>query len=286
MKSSQARTILEKRYPSAIVTVSEATSGYSTEVFYCEVNGEKLYARITTDNLFVLRQVYEVAQQAGVPVSKYYDSWHDTEYGCFVLLRHVVVGAPLNAVSDPTDRHRLLRSFGTILGNMHTIPLSGFGTLTAADELCGTYESWHGYLQAWQKPWEDLVTEKLLTDSHLDQIKNIYQKIIARTVDTPVLLHNDFHGGHLFVEGNQAAGVIDFSKAIAGDACWDIAKSLYYLDQQERKIFLAGYGRSVDYERVIDYEILIALDKTIWSHQEGLDIFPRCHKQLQTYFEV
>jgi len=62
----------------------------------------------------------------------------------------------------------------------------------------------------------------------------------------PVLCHNDLHAGNLLAAIAQGtvrlSGVLDFEGALAGDPLMDVAKALYYVDEQGKSALLEGYG--------------------------------------------
>jgi len=62
---------------------------------------------------------------------------------------------------------------------------------------------------------------------------------------TPVFTHGDLHIEHVFVDGDEITGILDWSEASQGDALYDIA--VLTLAHSERlDDVLAGYGTAVD----------------------------------------
>jgi aminoglycoside phosphotransferase (APT) family kinase protein len=62
---------------------------------------------------------------------------------------------------------------------------------------------------------------------------------------TPAFIHGDLHLTHVFVDGDELTGIIDWSEAAPGDALFDLA-SLTLAHQGHLDDLLAGYGGDVD----------------------------------------
>lgn len=62
---------------------------------------------------------------------------------------------------------------------------------------------------------------------------------------TPAFVHGDLHVRHVFVDGDELTGIIDWSEAAQGDPLYDIA-SLTLAHRERLDELLAGYGDDVD----------------------------------------
>ena len=62
---------------------------------------------------------------------------------------------------------------------------------------------------------------------------------------TPVFTHGDLHIEHVFVDGDEITGILDWSEASQGDALYDIA-TLTLAHEEHLDDVLAGYGTDVD----------------------------------------
>ena len=62
---------------------------------------------------------------------------------------------------------------------------------------------------------------------------------------TPVFTHGDLHIEHVFVDGDEITGILDWSEASQGDALYDIA-ALTLAHEEHLDDVLAGYGTDVD----------------------------------------
>src|SRR3954449_7672548 len=62
---------------------------------------------------------------------------------------------------------------------------------------------------------------------------------------TPVFTHGDLHISHVFIDGDEVTGIIDWSEAAPGDALFDLA-TVTLAHEENLDDVLAGYGADVD----------------------------------------
>jgi aminoglycoside phosphotransferase (APT) family kinase protein len=97
---------------------------------------------------------------------------------------------------------------------------------------------------------------------------------IARAVDrawTPVFAHGDLQIRHVFVDGDDVTGVLDWSEAGPGDALFDIA-TLTLGHEERLDEVLAGYGTDVDRDVVRGWWARRSLLATRWLVEHGFDV--------------
>jgi aminoglycoside phosphotransferase (APT) family kinase protein len=87
---------------------------------------------------------------------------------------------------------------------------------------------------------------------------------------TPVFMHGDLQITHVFVEGDEVTGVIDWSEAAQGDALWDLA-SLTLGHEEHLGAVVAGYGADVDLEVIRAWWSLRSLLAARWLIEHGFD---------------
>jgi aminoglycoside phosphotransferase (APT) family kinase protein len=93
---------------------------------------------------------------------------------------------------------------------------------------------------------------------------------------TPVFMHGDLQVAHVFVDGDQITGVVDWSEAGQGDAMYDLA-SLTLGHQEHLSDVLAGYGSDVDVDLIRAWWSLRSLTAIRWLVEHGFDPFsPGC----------
>jgi aminoglycoside phosphotransferase len=87
---------------------------------------------------------------------------------------------------------------------------------------------------------------------------------------TPVFVHGDLQVAHVFVNGDEITGVVDWTEAGEGDALYDLA-SLTLGHQQHLSDVVAGYGSDVDLEAIRGWWSLRSLIAVRWLIEHGFD---------------
>ncbi|MEV0138393.1 MULTISPECIES: phosphotransferase family protein [Streptomyces] len=92
----------------------------------------------------------------------------------------------------------------------------------------------------------------------------------------PAFTHGDLQIAHVFVEGDEGTGIIDWSEAGRGDALYDLAT--FTLGHEEHlDDVLAGYGGDVDREAIRAWWAVRSLLAVRWLIEHGFDPFtPGC----------
>jgi len=87
---------------------------------------------------------------------------------------------------------------------------------------------------------------------------------------TPVFIHGDLQVAHVFVDGNEVTGVIDWTEAGPGDALYYLA--ILTLGHQEHLgDVIAGYGTDVDLGLIRAWWSLRCLMAVRWLAEHGFD---------------
>ena len=87
---------------------------------------------------------------------------------------------------------------------------------------------------------------------------------------TPVFTHGDLQVAHVFVDGDEITGVIDWSEAAQGDALYDLA--ILTLGHQEHLgEVVAGYGTGADLDVIRAWWSLRSLLAVRWLIEHGFD---------------
>ncbi|MGW1286984.1 phosphotransferase family protein [Streptomyces sp. NPDC001118] len=93
---------------------------------------------------------------------------------------------------------------------------------------------------------------------------------------TAVFTHGDLQIAHVFVDGGEVTGIIDWSEAGQGDALYDLAT--FTLGHEEHfDDVIAGYGTDVDLDVIRAWWSLRSLLAVRWLIEHGFDPFaPGC----------
>ncbi|MEU7378046.1 phosphotransferase [Streptomyces albidoflavus] len=93
---------------------------------------------------------------------------------------------------------------------------------------------------------------------------------------TPAFTHGDLQIAHVFLDGEEVTGIIDWSEAGQGDALYDLATFSLGHEEQLGDL-VAGYGGDVDLEVVRAWWALRSLLAVRWLSEHGFDPFaPGC----------
>jgi aminoglycoside phosphotransferase len=87
---------------------------------------------------------------------------------------------------------------------------------------------------------------------------------------TPVFTHGDLQIAHVFVDGDELTGVVDWSEAAQGDALYDLA-SLTLGHEEHLDDVVAGYGVDVDLDVIRAWWSLRSLMAIRWLVEHGFD---------------
>ena len=87
---------------------------------------------------------------------------------------------------------------------------------------------------------------------------------------TPVFAHADLQISHVFIEGDEVTGVLDWSEARQDDALYDLA-SLTLGHEEHLGDVVAGYGADVDVDVIRGWWSLRSLLAIRWLVEHGFD---------------
>ncbi|GAA1571597.1 phosphotransferase [Dactylosporangium maewongense] len=87
---------------------------------------------------------------------------------------------------------------------------------------------------------------------------------------TPAFTHGDLHISHVFVDGDEVTGVLDWSEASRGDAMFDLA-SLTLGHEEHLDDVIAGYGPGADLDAIRAWWSLRSLLNVRWLVEHGFD---------------
>lgn len=93
---------------------------------------------------------------------------------------------------------------------------------------------------------------------------------------TTVFIHGDLQVDHVFVDGDEVTGILDWSEAARGDALFDLA--ILTLGHSEHlEDVVTGYGADVDRDLIRAWQSWRCLVAIRWLHEQGFgltDDFP------------
>jgi len=223
----------------------------------------------------------------------------DTSHARFpldYLLMEEIPGVPLagwpsdRELSDldlgRPDTQAVLREAGRQLRVVHSVPMPGFGPLTAVPRPAGRRASWREHIGAEARGHlESLVRAGVLAAAEAAVARAVLDPRVDRLeLATGVLLHGDFIARHLFVLPGEMrlTGILDFQPT-SGDPAFDIAVA----DVDHRRLepelgryarlLLEGYRPDADMldhltGRLPLYRAVRAAGEAAFMHANGEDV--------------
>ncbi|MFH8388163.1 phosphotransferase family protein [Streptomyces sp. NPDC018036] len=121
---------------------------------------------------------------------------------------------------------------------------------------------------------ELLVTNGLLPADLVTRNRRIAEAALRPWA--PAFTHGDLQIAHVFLDGDEVTGIIDWSEAGRGDALYDLAT--FTLGHEEHLAdLIAGYGAEVDLDVILAWWSLRSLLVVRWLIEHGFDAFaPGC----------
>ena len=115
-----------------------------------------------------------------------------------------------------------------------------------------------------------LVTTGLLPEDLVTRNRQVAETALRPW--TPAFTHGDLQIAHVFVDGDEVTGIIDWSEAGQGDALYDLAT--FTLGHEEHlDDVLAGYGTDIDLDVIRARWSLRSLLAVRWLVEHGFEAF-------------
>jgi len=183
---------------------------------------------------------------------------------------------PLESTLSSEQLHSAYMQIGQLLREFHRIPMEAFGYI-GPKGIWTAHSTNRAYLTG-------RFERKLAQFTERGGSADIAQRVAGYAADRAqlldacsgaVLCHNDLHAGNLLVTIKGAvrlSGVLDFEGALAGDPLMDVAKTLFYLDENTRRAVLQGYGnmaRDCWSETLELYHLYFVLELWCWMAEIG-----------------
>jgi aminoglycoside phosphotransferase (APT) family kinase protein len=175
-----------------------------------------------------------------------------------VLALAALPGRALGRLGEPsTASPAAWAAAGTAVRTLHDAPLP----------------PWRSHRDSEQAPSLDRESTWLLANDVLPAELVMRNREIARAAlrpSTPVFTHGDLQLDHVFVDGDEVTGVLDWSGAGQGDAMFDLAV-LTLGHPEHLDDVIAGYGSDVDRDVIRAHWSLRCLTAIRWLIEHGFD---------------
>lgn len=175
-----------------------------------------------------------------------------------VLALAALPGTPLGRLGEPsTASPAAWSAAGAALRRLHDAPLPPWPG-RSIDEIAARLDD--------ECEW--LITNGVLPSDLVARNRQIADAALRPW--TPVFAHGDLQLAHVFVDGDEITGVIDWSEAAKGDALYDLA--ILTLGHEEHLgDVVAGYGTDVDLTVVRAWWSARSLLAIRWLAEHGFD---------------
>lgn len=203
-------------------------------------SGESLYYK-SGDAAAMAAEVWacERARQAGVMAPEIVES------GPGYLLERALPGSEASSAA-------VLEQAGAHLRLLHEVPGDSYGFLHE-----GLSASW---LEVLQRPLDELDVLAGIVDDELVRRLRGLRFADRLAIVAPRLLHGDLHPRHIYAEGNQLTGFIDWGDVAFGDPLFDLGR-FSRAGAEPTDALLRGYK----IERTAALDWTLALYRTIWG---------------------
>jgi len=175
-----------------------------------------------------------------------------------VLALAAVPGTELGRLGEPSSASSVAwAAAGAAARTLHDAPLPPWRG-ESLDEIASDLDN--------ECEW--LVTSGVLPTDMVRRNREIAEAALRPW--SPVFTHGDLQVTHIFVEGDEVTGVIDWSGAAQGDALWDLA-TLTLGHEEHLDDVVAGYGTPVDLDVIRAWWSLRSLTAARWLIEHGFD---------------
>jgi aminoglycoside phosphotransferase (APT) family kinase protein len=213
----------------------------------------EMFLKIDTDQGRTDREV-EAMRSAPIPTPKVL--WRNAPVLALAALR----GSALGRLGEPsTAPARAWAAAGAAVRMLHDAPLPPWPG-RSPEEKASSLDRECTWLLA-----NDVLPPDLVT-------RNREVAEAALRPWAPVFMHGDLQVAHVFVDGAEVTGVIDWSEAGRGDGMYDLA-SLTLGHPEHLDDVLAGYGADVDLDVIRAWWSLRSLTAIRWLVEHGFDPF-------------
>jgi len=210
-----------------------------------------VFLKIDTDQK---RTDVEVEAMAIAPIPTPEVLWRKPPVLALAALR----GRPLGRLGEPsTASAAVWAAAGAAARMLHDAPLPPWPG-ESLDEIGSDLD----------RECEWLVTNRVLPTDMVKRNRRIAEAALRPW--TPVFTHGDLQISHVFVDGDDVTGVVDWSEASRGDALWDLA-TLTLGHEEHLADVVAGCGTHVDLDVISAWWSLRSLMAARWLIEHGFD---------------
>lgn len=239
-------------YFKEVRSVRRVPQGVSTYVYRAETDLGVVYLRFLPEDATFGAEVLaqKKLEELSVPVPKvlHYEA-REPVTGRSLMITEKLGGEALSPQASPEILRSVLRQAGRQLKKLHSVPVAGFGWVDRRfeTELRGEHPDYPSYFNEFLEndlcalaaflPKEDITRLRTLTEEARDTL----------AADRAVLVHGDFCMEHIFHEGGEFTGFIDFGEIRGSQPYFDLGtftNSDETAGNAATRWLLEGYGEA------------------------------------------
>lgn len=219
-----------------------------------------VYLKVDADHLRVDREV-EVMARAPIPTPEVL--WHQPP----VLALAAVPGASLGVLGEPSPASSAAWvAAGAAVRMLHDAPLPPWPSSQCQQQPARTDRGTVEFPPLLDSQCAWLVANDVVSAEVVRRSRQVAEAALRPW--TPVFVHGDLQIVHVFVDGDEVSGVVDWSEGGQGDAMYDLA-TLTLAHEEHLDDVVAGYGGDVEIDVLRAYWALRSLMVIRWLAEHG-----------------
>lgn len=219
-----------------------------------------VFLKIDTDQARIDREV-EVMGRAPIPTPEIL--WRKPP----VLALAAVPGAALGVLAEPSPASPAAWSAaGSAVRTLHDAVLPPWSSTQSQQQPVRSSGDLIGFPPLLDAECDWLVANGVVSADVVGRNRLIAEAALRPW--EPVFIHGDLQIVHVFVDGDEVSGVVDWSEGGQGDAMYDLA-TLTLAHEERLDDVIEGYGRDVDLDVIRAYWSLRSLMSTRWLTEHG-----------------
>jgi aminoglycoside phosphotransferase (APT) family kinase protein len=184
-----------------------------------------------------------------------------------VLALAAVPGVALGVLGEPShESPAAWRAVGAAIRSLHDAPLPPWTSSQCQQQPVLNGRGTYSFPPLFESECEWLVANDVVSGDVLGRNREIAEAVLRPW--TPVFVHGDLQIVHVFVDGEEVTGVVDWSEGGRGDPMHDLA-TLTLAHEEHLDDVVSGYGGDVDVEAIRGYWSLRSLTVIRWLVEHG-----------------
>ena len=219
-----------------------------------------VFLKIDTDQARIDREV-EVMARAPIPTPEVL--WRKPP----VLALAAVPGAALGVLQEPSRASSAAWvAAGAAVRTLHDAPLPPWPSSQCQQQPALSSRGTVEFPPKLDSECEWLVANDVVSADVVRRNRQVAEAALRPW--TPVFIHGDLQIVHVFVDGDEVSGVVDWSEGGQGDAMYDLA-TLTLAHEEHLDDVVAGYGGDIEIDVIRAYWSLRSLMEIRWLVEHG-----------------